>query len=194
MRLQHFELLLVRLLHLLAHHPDFSPEVDDLKTFARYEDISPQQLLEALTRQLTTASVDCFRYIEFFLDCVLTKENVALLYYLALKCKTVRDSKSAEFDTVRCSFLASEGQNYCILYSFLTAITSSLQNLYTLSELAQYVIKSRCAMLEWLVEKYPGQIRMPSDIFKALPSPEVALKVSHIIRDWESDPTTRRVE
>lgn len=33
-------------------------------------------------------------------------------------------------------------------------------------------------MLGWLVEKYPGQVRMPSDIFKALPSQEVALEVS----------------
>lgn len=35
-RLHHFELLLVRLLHLLAHHPDFSTDIEDLANFARY--------------------------------------------------------------------------------------------------------------------------------------------------------------
>jgi hypothetical protein len=34
-RLQQFEAIFVRFLHLLAHHPDFSKELEDVKLFAK---------------------------------------------------------------------------------------------------------------------------------------------------------------
>lgn len=34
-RLHHFELLFIRFLHLLAHHPDFGRDVDELQLSAR---------------------------------------------------------------------------------------------------------------------------------------------------------------
>lgn len=61
-----FEPLLLRLLHLLAYHPDFSLQVEDLKVFGRF--------------------------IEYYLDAVATEENVSFLYYLAGRVKTVRDA------------------------------------------------------------------------------------------------------
>lgn len=62
------DILLVRLLHLLAHHPDFSTENAELKSTVRY--------------------------IEFFLDCIANKENISLLFYLSQRTKTVRDGES----------------------------------------------------------------------------------------------------
>jgi len=34
------------------------------------------------------------RYIQFYLELIATSDNVSLLYHLAMKCKTVRDSES----------------------------------------------------------------------------------------------------
>ena len=46
------------------------------------------------------------RYIEFFLDCIGTRENISLLYYLAMKLKTVRDGESQEYSEVSMSHSA----------------------------------------------------------------------------------------
>ncbi|KAI0371302.1 hypothetical protein BV20DRAFT_1120710 [Pilatotrama ljubarskyi] len=68
MRLVRFEYTFIRLLHLLAHHPDFKVEHEYLPDIAKY--------------------------IQFYLDLVASNENVSLLYHLALKAKTVRDAES----------------------------------------------------------------------------------------------------
>ncbi|KAI0646530.1 armadillo-type protein [Trametes meyenii] len=67
-RLARFEVTFVRLLHLLAHHPDFKIEHEYLPDIAKY--------------------------IQFYLDLVASNDNVSLLYHLALKAKTVRDAES----------------------------------------------------------------------------------------------------
>ena len=40
------------------------------------------------------------RYIQFFLDLVATSDNIALLYHIALKAKTVRDAESHSYSEV----------------------------------------------------------------------------------------------
>ncbi|KAG8706723.1 hypothetical protein FRC08_000895 [Ceratobasidium sp. 394] len=70
-RVQYFDMLFIRLLHLLAHHPDFSETGEGLQDMAKY--------------------------IEFYLDIIATAENVSLQFHLALKAKTVRDSESHVF-------------------------------------------------------------------------------------------------
>lgn len=35
LRVQNFDMLFIRLLHLLAHHPDFSPSVEGLQDMAK---------------------------------------------------------------------------------------------------------------------------------------------------------------
>lgn len=71
MRTISFELMLVRVVHTLAHHPDLSTDPKDVIDFAKY--------------------------IEFYVDCVATQANVPLLYHLAGKLKTVRDAESGPF-------------------------------------------------------------------------------------------------
>ncbi|KAI8348451.1 armadillo-type protein [Choanephora cucurbitarum] len=61
---------LIRLVHLLAHHPDFSEAVEDLEVLAQY-----------------------FR---FYLACVATSDNVAFLYHIVQKIKLSTDTISAE--------------------------------------------------------------------------------------------------
>ncbi|KAI8080901.1 armadillo-type protein [Thamnidium elegans] len=61
---------LVRLIHLLAHHPDFSVATDDL-------DISAQ-------------------YLRFYISCVANADNVSLLYYILQNIKLSQDMVSQD--------------------------------------------------------------------------------------------------
>ncbi|KAF8675027.1 Cohesin-associated protein pds5 [Rhizoctonia solani] len=74
LRVQHFDMLFIRLLHLLAHHPDFTVTTEGLQDMAKY--------------------------IEFYLDIVATAENISLQFHLALKAKTVRDADSHVFSEI----------------------------------------------------------------------------------------------
>jgi hypothetical protein len=47
-----------------------------------------------------------------------------------------------------------------------------------MSELAQELIKSRTQSNSWSLQSYPGKVKLPSDILRALPSPDAANKVS----------------
>ncbi|CDU25263.1 related to PDS5-precocious dissociation of sister chromatids [Sporisorium scitamineum] len=68
-RLKYLDVSFTRLLHLLAHHPDFSRETkEDLLQFVRY--------------------------LEFFLDALAGAVNVSLFFYLATRVKGVRDAES----------------------------------------------------------------------------------------------------
>ncbi|KAK9455804.1 armadillo-type protein [Dipodascopsis uninucleata] len=55
-----------RLLHLLAHHPDYGTDADDLLDFAQY--------------------------IIFYLSAVATEQNISLIFYFAQRVKQVRDA------------------------------------------------------------------------------------------------------
>jgi len=47
-----------------------------------------------------------------------------------------------------------------------------------MSELAQELIKARAHNRSWTLQSYPGKVKLPSDIFRSLPNPEAAAKVS----------------
>ncbi|KAI0689173.1 armadillo-type protein [Cytidiella melzeri] len=143
MRLDTFEMIFIRLLHLLAHHPDFAITEDALPDIAKY--------------------------IDFYLDLVCTPENIALLYHLAMKTKTIRDAESH----------------------------AHTENLYAVGELAQHLIKARAKSHSWPLESYPGKIRIPGDIFRPLPSVEAAnevLKTIYLpeaVLSWLAEKQTR---
>ncbi|KDQ60158.1 hypothetical protein JAAARDRAFT_711869 [Jaapia argillacea MUCL 33604] len=126
-RLEHIELIFIRFLHTLAHHPDFSPDI--------VMDVEHCQELS--------------RYVEFYLDCVASSENISLLYHLAMKLKTVRDAESSAIS----------------------------ERLYIVSEVAQEVIKLRASSRSWNLQSYPGKIKLPSDILRPLPSAETTNKI-----------------
>lgn len=60
----------VVLMHILAHHPDFTVANDDLMLFVHY--------------------------FEFYLSCIATPDNVSFLYHVAQKIKSSRDMVSPE--------------------------------------------------------------------------------------------------
>ncbi|KAE9387817.1 cohesin-associated protein Pds5 [Gymnopus androsaceus JB14] len=67
-RTQNFEYIFIRLLHLLAHHPDFAISQSELQDIAKY--------------------------VQFYLEIVGSEQSISLLYHLAGKGKTVRDIES----------------------------------------------------------------------------------------------------
>jgi len=71
LRIENFEFIFIRLLHLLAHHPDFA--------------VSEESLL------------DMGKYIQFYVDSMASADNVSLLFHLACKAKTVRDAESEQY-------------------------------------------------------------------------------------------------
>lgn len=63
-----------RLLHLLAHHPDYGSEADDLLDFAQY--------------------------VVFYLNATVTEESISLIFYFAQRVKQVRDAVSPDTSEV----------------------------------------------------------------------------------------------
>ncbi|KAJ3762232.1 cohesin-associated protein Pds5 [Lentinula raphanica] len=68
MRTENLEFIFIRLLHLLAHHPDFAISQSELQDIAKY--------------------------IQFYLELIGSEETISLLYHLASKGKTIRDPES----------------------------------------------------------------------------------------------------
>ncbi|KAG8937052.1 hypothetical protein FRC02_008159 [Tulasnella sp. 418] len=71
-RLSNFEMIFIRFLHLLAHHPDFSTDAEGL--------------------------LDMAKYVEFYVDVISSSDNISLLYHLAMKAKSVRDAESDKYN------------------------------------------------------------------------------------------------
>jgi hypothetical protein len=97
---------------------------------------------------------------------VATNENVSLLYHLAQQCKTVRDKEGHTYSEVSCA-----------QYATPSPTNQPIQNLYLLSELADYAIKQRAQNNGWTIPSYPDKINMPKDIFSPLPTAAAAKEV-----------------
>lgn len=113
-----------RLVPLLAHHPDYSSDTEDLRDFANY--------------------------FFFYLSAVATEENISLIYRYAERVKQTRDGINPE---------ASE-------------------HLYILSDLAQSVIRKFQERRNWSFQAWPGKVGLPTGLYLALPSSEVAQEIA----------------
>ena len=118
------EATFARFLSLLAHHPDFSMDIDNLQDFVEY--------------------------IMLYLKAVATQSNIALVFYVAQRLKGVQDG----------------------------IVESLSDNVYTLSDLAQHVIRSYAESQGWPITTFPGKLRLPSGLFAQLPSHTVAQEIS----------------
>jgi sister chromatid cohesion protein PDS5 len=121
---QIMEAMIGRLLPLLAHHPDYSPALEDLADFAKY--------------------------ILFYLSTVATEENISLIYKYAERVKQTRDALSPE----------------------------SSENLYVLSDLAQAAIRKYQEKRNWSFQAWPEKVGLPTGLYTALPSSEVAQQIA----------------
>jgi hypothetical protein len=89
-----------------------------------------------------------------------------------MKVKTVRDGESEQHSKV---------SQPSTLVTILVFGLTTVKNLYVLSEIAQEMIKSRSKQHSWPLPSYPGKLKLPTDIFKPLPNPEMANKVRFIL-------------
>ncbi|CAG8556181.1 7930_t:CDS:10 [Paraglomus brasilianum] len=84
--------------------------------------------------------IDAMKYIDFFLDTMANADNMSFLYYIVGRLKQVQDiDPSVKSD-----------------------------NLYTLSDLAQHLIRERCKASSWTLLSFPNQVALPKDMFRPL--------------------------
>jgi sister-chromatid-cohesion protein PDS5 len=91
-------------------------------------------------------------YILFYLKCMATEDNLSLIFHVAQRVKGVADgiAPSAQAD----------------------------KNLYVLSDLAQALIRAWEEQNGWTMQSWPGKMKLPSGIFRALESHDKALEIA----------------
>ena len=98
-------------------------------------------------------------YILYYLKCVATEDNLSLIFHVAQRVKGVADnidpSKQAD------------------------------ENLYVLSDLSQALIRSWEEQNNWTMQSWPGKMRLPSGVFRALESHERAQEIAK--KSWIDD-------
>ncbi|KAF2270267.1 hypothetical protein CC78DRAFT_611921 [Lojkania enalia] len=92
------------------------------------------------------------RYILFYLKCVATQDNLSLIYHVAQRVKGVADG--------------------------IKPSTQADENLYILSDLSQALIRSWEEQHGWSMQSWPGKLKLPAGIFKALQSHERAQEIA----------------
>ncbi|KAJ8115572.1 hypothetical protein OPT61_g2806 [Boeremia exigua] len=98
-------------------------------------------------------------YILYYLKCVATEDNLSLIFHVAQRVKGIADniapSKQAD------------------------------ENLYVLSDLSQALVRSWEEQNNWTMQSWPGKMRLPSGIFRALESHERAQEIAK--KTWIDD-------
>jgi sister-chromatid-cohesion protein PDS5 len=84
----YIEMSLVQLVHLLAHHPDFGESEEEIKLF--------------------------IPYIELFLDCVATSDNISFLYHIGQKFKATTDAVDPSYSKVRLIVSVMKKDHICL--------------------------------------------------------------------------------
>lgn len=110
-------------------------------------------------------------YILYYLKCVATEDNLSLIFHVAQRVKGVADG--------------------------IAPSTQADENLYILSDLSQALIRSWEEHNNWTMQSWPGKMRLPSGIFRALESHERAQEIAK--KTWidedlvdELEPLVRR--
>ncbi|ORY30387.1 armadillo-type protein [Naematelia encephala] len=148
-RIDRIELPLSRLLWSIAHHPDFAAgwSTDQIRDIARY--------------------------IEFYLDCVATRDNIGVLYHVVSKIKTVVDIDSK--DDVESNRLKDPETRDGVGRQ---QIKDKNRVLYRLSELAQIIIRNRAEAMHWNLVTYSAPLKLPKEIFHNLTNIEEVREIS----------------
>jgi hypothetical protein len=118
------ETLFLHFVHILAHHSDINNFFND--------SITLEQKFEIL---------NIFsKYLEFYGDIVISRENISFIFYLAAQIKTYRD-----------------------IYS------KTSREIYLISDLAQYIIREKYVSADWALLTYPGTFdKFPKSLYSRL--------------------------
>ncbi|KAF8189855.1 cohesin-associated protein Pds5 [Mycena galopus ATCC 62051] len=139
-RVQYMEMMFIRLLHVLAHHPDFATSQEEM--------------------------LDMAKYIQFYLSQVANADTISLLYHLAMKGKTVQDGESEDSENlyVMCELAQELIKIWAHTHSLNIAtypgkvklpsdILRPLQDSETSNEILKTVYLNE-QMLAWVKEQY----------------------------------------
>lgn len=140
-RLRYFDMALARLIYMINHHPDFE------KLATAEGEASMYNLEEAAD------------YLEFYLYCCLTKDNLACLNYIANRCKGMRDHVEEERKGV-----AEEDGPKSI-------------GLHILSDVCICLIKRRADSMGTIVGDWQGQVGLPKELYTTYINREEQMKV-----------------
>ncbi|KAF9584188.1 hypothetical protein BGW38_007287 [Lunasporangiospora selenospora] len=142
------ELTLVRVLHLLANHPDFVVKAPESNICLDTQDTHTVNDLNLVSK-----------YIEFYLASMAKSENISLIFHIASLLKTVRFAEPTEHT----------------------------QNLYILSDMTQYIIQEKSKIHNWTLTSYPGQVKLPRELFVPLGQAELNAEIStknYLSQEW----------
>ncbi|KAF9996989.1 hypothetical protein BGZ79_009272 [Entomortierella chlamydospora] len=132
---------------------------------ANHPDFAMKDTLEADGVQVSqeTHSVEdlnlAVKYFEFYMETMANSENVSLIYHVASMLKTVRFANASE----------------------------PTQYLYELSDLAQYLIQEKSRSHNWTLTSYPGQVKLPRELFIPLAQNELSVQLStklYLSSEW----------
>ncbi|ORX42769.1 hypothetical protein BCR36DRAFT_587040 [Piromyces finnis] len=130
------ETLFLHFVHILAHHSDINNYFNDMIT------------LEQKFEILNIFS----KYLEFYGDIVISRENISFIFYLAAQIKIYRD-----------------------IYS------KTSREIYLISDLAQYIIREKYVSADWALLTYPGTFdKFPKSLYSKLAADEGEKNVSQL--------------
>ncbi|KAK9475982.1 armadillo-type protein [Lipomyces japonicus] len=143
-----------RLLYLLAHHPDYGSESDDL--------------------------LDLAQYIIFYLNSVVTEKNISLIFYFAQRVKQVRDALAEDLSE-RLYYLSDLSQAIIRHYQEINGwsmqtwpgkvpLPGDLFRALPNSAVAQKIAR-KTFLTDGVVERLPGLIKIKQARAKPLPPP-----------------------
>ncbi|KAF9164922.1 hypothetical protein DFQ26_000858 [Actinomortierella ambigua] len=162
------ELTLARVIHLVASHPDFAIEPpEEAETSASGPSSRPAPTTAMTGHQHTSEQLNqALAYIDFYLEAMANAENVSLHYYIATLLKTVRCAQ----------------------------LQDSSENVYVLSDLTQWRIQERCRAHAWTLSSYPGQVKLPRELFVPLTKSDVSAEIAkrtYLPESWIRERTQR---
>lgn len=142
------------LLHLLVHHQESFEDVeasDDRENGEAEEEESEEEKKKKLEEKQTLDFVlKAAAYIVFYLSTVAIELNISMLFYISQRVKQYRDNVDEDLS----------------------------DRLYLISDLAQFVIIKYQEFKGWNVDTWPGKIQLSADIFKPMPSVQIAQEVA----------------
>ena len=152
--MDHLEIIFIHLLYLLAHHPDFSTA----------QKLQSRLSFHFLSSPTHFTFLDVLNYTLILLR---VSDNVALLYHLAMKAKTVRDSESHTYSEVQRFF--TRLLHMLIFAESRTSIRCRLRPRADQGPRARSLVDP---------SEPPGKVKFPSDILRALLGPGAVAKAS----------------
>ncbi|ONH68540.1 Sister chromatid cohesion protein PDS5 [Cyberlindnera fabianii] len=148
-----FEKSITGLIHAIAHHAEFVEYIDASNEEPTEDgsNTSEENLLKAYTFGL--------EYLAFFLENVAMEKNISLIYYFATRVKQYRDATLPES-------------------AYSTEPTDAVNNIYRVSDLAQFTIRDLAESRGWTIQTYPGKLQLSTEIFAKMQSSEEGHRVA----------------